>query len=105
MNKMNLTAEGIKKLDEIEDKHDIEAGYLPEAGASAERISSVVRCCQNSEDILKETIENALYSTGNFTIEHCTDLAEGLILFIRDSFKNKSAIAHNEYGLTAVRQH
>ena len=78
---------------------------LPEAGASAERISSVVRCCQNSEDILKETIENALYSTGNFTIEQCTDLAEGLILFIRDSFKNKSAIAHNEYGLTAVRQH
>ena len=68
---------------------------LPEAGASAERISSVVRCCQNSEDILKETIENALYSTGNFTIEQCTDLAEGLILFIRDSFKNKSAIAHN----------
>jgi hypothetical protein len=69
---------------------------LPEAGAIAERISSVVRCCQNSEDILKETIENALYSTGNFTIEQCTDLAEGLILFIRDSFKNKSAIAHNE---------
>ena len=69
---------------------------LPEAGASAECISSVVRCCQNSEDILKETIENALYSTGNFTIEQCTDLAEGLILFIRDSFKNKSAIAHNE---------
>ena len=71
------------------------AADLPEAGASAERISSVVRCCQNSEDILKETIENALYSTGNFTIEQCTDLAEGLILFIRDSFKNKSAIAHN----------
>ena len=73
-----------------------EPADLPEAGASAERISSVVRCCQNSEDILKETIENALYSTGNFTIEQCTDLAEGLILFIRDSFKNKSAIAHNE---------
>ena len=69
---------------------------LAQPGASAERISSVVRCCQNSEDILKETIENALYSTGNFTIEQCTDLAEGLILFIRDSFKNKSAIAHNE---------
>jgi hypothetical protein len=77
--------------------HSVEKGCdLPEAEASAERISSVVRCCQNSEDILKETIENALYSTGNFTIEQCTDLAEGLILFIRDSFKNKSAIAHNE---------
>ena len=58
---------------------------LPEAGASAERISSVVRCCQDSEDILKEAVENALYSTGRFTTDQCTDLAEGIIIYIKDS--------------------
>lgn len=58
---------------------------LPEAGASAERISSVVRCCPNTDDILKETVENALYSTGRYTTDQCTDLAEGIIIYIKDS--------------------
>ena len=58
---------------------------LAQPGASAERISSVVRCCHDTDDILKETVENALYSTGRFTTDQCTDLAEGIIIYIKDS--------------------
>lgn len=36
------------------------------------------------EPDLQEVLENALYSTGNFMTDQCTDIAEGLIIYIKD---------------------
>lgn len=32
-----------------------------------------------------EPIENALYATKHFTVQQCTDLAEGILLYIKDN--------------------
>lgn len=32
-----------------------------------------------------ESIENALYSTKRFTVKQCTDLADGILLYINDN--------------------
>lgn len=34
------------------------------------------------EDIAMAPIANALYSTGRFTTDECSDLAEGILMFI-----------------------
>ena len=39
----------------------------------------------NSGDIMKEAVENALYATGRFTTDQCTNLSEGIVLYIKDS--------------------
>ena len=36
------------------------------------------------EDIAAAPIANALFSTGRFTTEECSDLAEGILVFIDD---------------------
>ena len=44
----------------------------------------VIKSLPSKEEILSEPIENALYATGRFTTDQCTELANGIIMYLDD---------------------
>ena len=44
-----------------------------------------VKKYEEKKEIVSEPVQNALYSTGNFTTDQCTQLAEGILLFLDDA--------------------
>lgn len=53
-------------------------------------ITTVRKSYEVDEETVREPIENALYSTGKFTTEDCTELAKGILQYI------------NEHGLKVI---
>ena len=41
---------------------------------------------------VKESIENALYSTGAFTVEECSDVADIIMVYLKDNKSDLTAL-------------
>jgi len=55
-----------------------------EAPSSAERSVYPLLCEVADDETAREPIQEALFSTGKFTTEQCDNLADGILLFLKD---------------------
>ncbi len=63
---------------------------------------------ESSSEEISEPIQNALYATDRLTTDQCTDLAEGILIYLKDSdFKVvkqlKNGGMHEIYQTNAIR--
>jgi hypothetical protein len=82
-----ITSKNTEMLD-ASDVDLVYKDYITEQVGNVPPANACPQLCvvaDNSGDILKEAVENALYATGRFTTDQCTNLSEGIVLYIKDS--------------------
>jgi hypothetical protein len=82
-----ITSKNTEMLD-ASDVDLVYKDYITEQVGNVAKPDACPQLCvvaDNSGDILKEAVENALYATGRFTTDQCTNLSEGIVLYIKDS--------------------